>query len=210
MQLTVKGRKFWDENVYSLFFEEPTNHKPGQFLMVKALGIARAYSLANLPGKPAEFIIKAVGRMSNYLKTVEPGTKIEVFGPLGHFTLGNEKKSIFVAIGVGITPIISMLRYLEAYDPKRESVLIYGTRYEDKVIYGDYLRSLEEKMNFRLELAVSRPKEGEGKHVQDVLPDFIDPKAVYYICGTPAMGKEVINMLAAAGVPKERIRAELY
>src|SRR3954449_3503881 len=113
----------------------------------------RAYSLTSDPGRPDGFIsitIKNVdeGTVSPYLvRRGRPGSIVSLGGVEGEFVLPDPlpEKLLFISAGSGITPIMSMLRSLEHQDALDDVVHLHSDRSEDWVIFGDWLRGLDQR-----------------------------------------------------------------
>jgi ferredoxin-NADP reductase len=174
-------------------------HRPGQYLRI-GLDIDgvrhwRAYSLTSNPWRPDGLIsvtVKCVdeGTVSPYLvRRAEPGTIISLGGVEGDFVLADEppEKLMFVSAGSGITPIMSMLRYLDHSDTMNDVVLLHSARHTDEVIFGDELRSLAEREEgFRLHEQLTREhgRMGPGD-LEHLCPDWGEREA--YISGPGAL-----------------------
>src|SRR4051794_10397989 len=132
-------------------------HEPGQFLRIgvdiEGVRHWRAYSLTSDPERPDGFIsitVKNVdeGKVSPYLvHRGRPGCIVGLGGVEGDFVLPEELpgKLLFISAGSGITPIMSMLHHLDRKDALGDVVHIHSARTDDDVIFGDELRSLEER-----------------------------------------------------------------
>lgn len=122
---------------------EPQGHmgmqfQPGQFAWL-TLGSSpfalKEHPFSIAPGAaragPVEFGIKAVGDFTRALMTVQPGQKAYLDGPYGAFSTDRHARApgyVFIAGGVGIVPIMSMLRTLAGRGDRRPLVLFYGNR----------------------------------------------------------------------------------
>ncbi len=133
-------------------------HTPGQYLRIgldiQGVRHWRAYSLTSNPWREDGLIsitVKNVdeGEVSPYLvRTGRPGTIVSLGGVEGDFVLPEEHgddKLLFISAGSGITPIMSMLRYLDHADELHDAVLLHSARKTDEVIFGDELRDLAER-----------------------------------------------------------------
>jgi ferredoxin-NADP reductase len=132
-------------------------HEPGQYLRIgldiEGVRHWRAYSLTSDPARPDGLIsitVKNVdeGKVSPYLvRRGRPGTIVSLGGVEGEFLLPEHlpDKLLFISAGSGITPIMSMLRHLDQSDELGDVVLLHSARHADEVIFGDELRSLQER-----------------------------------------------------------------
>jgi ferredoxin-NADP reductase len=142
-------------------------HKPGQYLRIGVVidGVHhwRAYSITSEPSD--DFIcvtpkLVADGKVSPHLtRELQPGTIVRLGGVEGDFVLPDPPPAqlLFISAGSGITPIMSMLRALDADDALDDAVLIHSARTEDDVIFGPRLHAIDERRpGFRLHLQLTR------------------------------------------------------
>ncbi len=130
-------------------------HQPGQYLRVGVVidGVHhwRAYSLTSDPGRPDGCIsvtpkLVEEGVVSPHLnREIRPGAIVRLGGVEGTFVLPDEvpEKLLFISAGSGITPIMSMLRSLDADDAMPDVVHLHSAREPDGVIFGSQLRQLD-------------------------------------------------------------------
>jgi ferredoxin-NADP reductase len=155
-------------------------HKAGQYVRigVDIDGVRhwRAYSLTSAPDRPDGLIsitVKTVdeGRVSPFLvRRARPGTIVTLSDVEGDFVLSDAPPSrlLFITAGSGITPIMSMLRHLDATDELRDAVLLHSARHAEAVIFGPELRALARKRTgFRLHEQLT------GEHGR-IAPDDLD------------------------------------
>jgi stearoyl-CoA 9-desaturase NADPH oxidoreductase len=142
-------------------------HQPGQYLRVGVIvdGVHhwRAYSITSEPSDDFICITPKLvkeGKVSPHLTSkLNPGTILRLGGVEGDFTLPDPRpeKPLFISAGSGVTPIMSMLRALEQEDELDDAVLVHSARTEDEVIFGDFLRGLDERSGgFRLHLQLTK------------------------------------------------------
>ncbi|HEY8763943.1 MAG TPA: ferredoxin reductase [Solirubrobacteraceae bacterium] len=132
-----------------------SGHKPGQYLRIgldiEGVRHWRAYSLTSDPWREDGLIsitVKNVdeGKVSPYLvRRGRPGTVVGLGGVEGDFILPEQppQKLLFISAGSGITPIMSMLRYLGHNHDLNDVVLLHSARHTDDVIFGPDLRKLD-------------------------------------------------------------------
>jgi stearoyl-CoA 9-desaturase NADPH oxidoreductase len=132
-----------------------SGHKPGQYLRIgldiEGVRHWRAYSLTSDPWREDGLIsitVKNVdeGKVSPYLvRRGRPGTIVGLGGVEGDFILPEQppQKLLFISAGSGITPIMSMLRYLGHNHDLNDVVLLHSARHTDDVIFGPDLRKLD-------------------------------------------------------------------
>ncbi|MBW4062118.1 hypothetical protein HJC99_06105 [Candidatus Saccharibacteria bacterium] len=149
---------------------------------------------------------------------------IDVTGPFGGFVLDatRDKKAVFMAGGIGITPFISMLRYLSALRADNEVTLLYSCATQDDVPFAEELLSIQtEHPNLKVIFVV-------GKGPTDKLPQgqvatgFIAPELLdkvtaknytdrrFFICGPPVFMKAMSGTLLKHGAPKANVLTEAF
>lgn len=130
-------------------------HRAGQHL---ALGVDvngvrhwRSYSLTSDPGRPdgcLSITVRAVegGAVSTHLvRNASVGEIVRLGPPEGEFVLpfdAAQRRLLFITAGSGITPVMSMLRSLEAAAGINDVVHLHSERTADAVIFGEELRGL--------------------------------------------------------------------
>ncbi len=169
-------------------------------------------SSANLTSELA-FTIKELGDFSSTIKNMQPGQKIFIDGPYGAFSIDRQKHArqyAFIAGGVGITPIMSMLRTLAERKDTRPLVLIYANRDWESIIFREELETLKISLNLTLVHVLEKPPSGwigETGYVNQALLDKYLPGekernyVEVFICGPQPMMNAVETALAKIGVP---------
>ena len=223
--------------------------KPGQFLTFSlqvtdhssaATGgqraITRCYSLSDRP-QPASYriTIKRVttpvdrpdvppgASSSHFHDHVHDGDVLEVKAPSGHFFIDPDPSvpAVLVAGGIGITPMMSMLRWCLAEQPGRTVHLYYGVRNGDDHAFKPVLEQLAASQpNLHLHAVYSRPgpNDLQGRdfhHAGHVDIDLLrrtlpHGRHQFYICGPAPMMESLVPALVEWGVPKEDIHFEAF
>jgi len=174
-------------------------HKPGQYvrigLDIDGVRHWRAYSLTSDPFREDGLIsitpkVVEAGKVSPYLvREAGPGTIVTLSNVEGDFVLPDPPpdKLLFVSAGSGVTPIMSMLRYLDHEGALNDAVLLHSARHTDDVIFGAELRRLAERnAGFRLHEQMTREHGRMGPADLDRLcPDWREREA--YISGPSEM-----------------------
>lgn len=212
---------------------EPHGHEglkfhPGQFAWLKvdtspfAFG-EHPFSFSSNPEFPARlrFTVKELGDFTSRVKKVEPGARAYVDGPFGAFTLDRypSRGYVFIAGGIGITPVMSMLRTLVSRGDRRPLRLVYANPTWEDVTYREELPGLEEALNLEVTHVLEKPPDGwEGatgfvtkELLDEVLPGGLRRNELeYFLCGPPVMIDAVKDALTELGVPLERIEYEEF
>ncbi|MBS3102350.1 hypothetical protein J4458_02795 [Candidatus Woesearchaeota archaeon] len=203
------------------------NFFPGQFFMVSIEGdeenLKRAYSIASSPTEKnyLDIGLDKVGRFSTKLFDTKPGHVLIFKGPYGKFYFTDEMKNdlILIAGGVGITPLMSIIRYCKAKKLGNKIKFIYSVRTPADVIYKDELERIKkESHKFDYLVTVTRPEPGQnwsgktGRIDESLLEEHIqDIKgSLYFLCGPNEFVKSIIAMLEKLGVAKEQIKTDVW
>ncbi len=177
----------------------------------------RRFSLANAPGDDT-IVIATRLQQSAYkkeLNALEIGGTIKFAGPVGNFTLHEDKlqPAVFIAGGIGITPFYSMLRQASLEKSQREFILFYGNQTLADAAYIEELKNLNlENFTFVPVLAdgsESLPFES-GYISYELIKKYVKDleKPVFYVCGSPAMVSALSETLKELDIPSERTKVE--
>ncbi|MCC7044952.1 MAG: ferric reductase-like transmembrane domain-containing protein [Acidobacteria bacterium] len=212
---------------------EPVGHpgfsfQPGQFAWL-TLGHGsfamreHPFSIASAPDGAdgrVEFTIKALGDFTRTIGSVRPGEIAYVDAPYGAFTIERHPAAgyVFLAGGIGIAPIMSMLRSLAARGDDRPHLLVYAYRRWDRLTFRDEVDRLSSTMNLRVVYVLEEPPDdwtGErGRLSADLLarhlPADVRNDRVYFVCGPEPMIRAGERSLKALGVPMRRVHSELF
>lgn len=207
---------------------------PGQFVMLSANIekdgekelIKRAYSILSAPNHDylELTILKQLhGLMSNYVMTLKEGDIMDIEGPFGHFTFDDNMKFIvMVAGGIGIVPMMSMIRSLvNSPSAKKSDVkfkLFYSARKQDELLFADELKKhSEDNENFKYILTTTR----DNCDLDQCYPQRLEMDVFnmlfkhptwhnYFICGSLRFVQGMKDILTKEGVEKEKIKIEGY
>ena len=206
------------------FFE----HMPGQCAMLCVPGVSEGmFSITSSPTNKEyqEFSIKRCGMLTEMLHSLEVGSEITVRGPYGNNfpvdTVLKGKDLVFIAGGIGLAPLRSVINYVIDNRADYGKVdIIYGSRSADDLVQ---LKEIQEVwMNtpgINVHLTIDREQEGWNGHVGFV-PTFVKElgesgqvefgiNTISLICGPPIMIKFVLGALGDMGVSKTQIYTTL-
>jgi predicted ferric reductase len=193
--------------------------EPGQFFRWRFLTRelwwqSHPYSLSAMPQPNLMRItVKARGDHSGSLANLKPGTRIIAEGPYGAFTPSlTGRRVLFIAGGVGITPIRAMFAAL----PKRMSggiTLLYRASHPRDVVFSRELNAIADDRGAALHYLIgSRQQLGydplDAEHLQRTVPGLHRYEA--YVCGPSGMTQAAVESLVAAGIPRRRIHHESF
>ena len=194
-------------------------HEPGQCAMLSVPGISEAMiSITSSPTNKdfMEFSIKKCGCLTDWLHAMDEGQMITVRGPYGRpFPVDGAlagKNLVFVAGGIGLAPLRSVINYVRDNRDKYGRVdIIYGSRSkEDLVGYDEIVSEWMNTPDFHVHLTIDREQEGWDGHVGFV-PNYIAELGLCavntcaLVCGPPIMIKFSLPNLTNAGFDKTQI-----
>ncbi len=203
---------------------ECPSYRPGQFVCLRL----------NRPGRPSEehpftlsssptsaprltVTVKESGDFTDTISQTCTGDQALIDGPFGRFSFqfDSPESFIFVAGGVGITPLLSMLRYLRDTEDNRRAVLVYANTTEEDIIRREELENMPP--NITAAHVLNGPPDGWGGYVgyvnKEILRDCAGdllPMADVYLCGPPPMMDAVEGELRELNVPRRRIHSERF
>jgi predicted ferric reductase len=165
------------------------------------------------------FTIKDAGDFTRSIATLEPGASAYVEGPHGAFSVDRYEGDgcVFVAGGVGITPIMSMLRTLADRRDPQPHLLVYGARTPDEFTFHEEIQEVRTRLDLRVvEVASEAPPDWEGERGR-IDPSLLErwlpagrERYVYFICGPAPMMDSVEHSLRRAGVLWPSIYTERF
>ena len=206
----------------------PFEFEPGQFLTLSVLSAGRqfkrSYSIASSPCCHGwcEVTVKHEngGVVSGYLhEQAKEGDLLEASGPYGRFTFrGVESDSVvFLAGGVGITPLMSSIRYLTDQSWNGRIDLVYGCKDLESAIFRDELNQLARRHpNLHVSIVLSSESSeawtGPRGHITAELlgqiPEIRSRRL--HLCGPPVMMEGVRNELSKLGITQASVHSELF
>jgi predicted ferric reductase len=216
-------------DTYTLVLE-PEGHEglrfsPGQFAWIK---IQHAYTVEEHPFSFAssaeqkgrlEFGIKELGDFSSRIKDIRVGSRAYVDGPHGAFSVDRYQAAgyVFLAGGVGITPILSSLRTLADRRDPRPIVLFYAGKTWDDLAFREDIEALKERLDLKVVYVLEDPHEGwngeagfiDAKLLKRHLPEE-EIFRMYFVCGPGPMMDAVHGALLERRIPIEQIQMERF
>ncbi len=228
--VTVPVLATFDETptIKTIRFARPEgfDFEAGQFVTIRVpvdgKDYARCYSISSAPDVRGylEISVKRLGLVSSALHaTVRPGGMLSLKSPAGAFRYpaGDVRPIALLAGGIGITPLMSMLRHAVTTEPTRPVTLLYCARTEGDFAFGDELASLSWRHpQLRVQLAASQgatqphiyPGRIDESLLQATVPNLT--QAIVFICGPTQMIDDMKRLLAGLGVPAGQIRDEAF
>ena len=194
-------------------------HMPGQCAMLSIPGVGEAmFSITSSPTVKSyqEFSIKKCGCLTEWLHQMDVGQQITIRGPYGKpFPVDDALKGkdlLFIAGGVGLAPLHSVINYVL---DKRENYgkvdIVYGSRSKDDLLDLHEIQTewMKPENDLSVHLTIDRAQEGWDGHVAFV-PTYVkelgfDPNKTVLVCGPPIMIKFVLQALEELGFKRNQI-----
>jgi ferredoxin-NADP reductase len=193
----------------------PLKFMPAQFvnlgLVSRGKVVKRPYSIASSPdSRNLEFCIKIVGgEFTSLLPPLKIGAEFSVDGPFGPAFYDEKKDFVLIAGGVGIVPMMSILRH-RARRAGGQVILFYSARSSSQMPYLQELQALSRVPGIRVFLSLTREVcEGWPFHCGrfergDLLGNIPSPgRFAYFVCGKKEMVDEMREILLSIGANPE-------
>jgi len=241
----VVVRKVKESEEITSFYLQPEDKgeipgfQPGQFLTIKldipaqARPVIRTYSLSDYV-EPRDYYRLSIKReptppgldvmpgiASNFMHDhVHEGSVIPAKPPNGNFVLDVQKTlpAVLISNGVGITPMMSMVKAATRLNPRRPIWFIHGARDGRLHAFRDEVNAIaEQNPNLTIHFAYSRPREDDtGQYHSigyvdiDLIQSIVRQEAEYFLCGSPPFLNSIREGLKHADVPENRIFFEMF
>jgi len=223
------------ENVWTVKLVPPEgrtieDYLPGQFHFLtffRGPGLPVEEHHWTISSSPAQkdFVsstIKAVGDFTSTIGQTRPGDTAAVHGPFGRYSYRRhpeERDLVFLAGGIGITPLMAMLRHMQDTKDNRSIMLLYANRRENQILFRQELDQIAggKSPDLTVVHVLSRPDgdwAGETGHVdRERIEKYcgrnLDQK-VFYVCGPLQMAEGLIATLLKMGVSEKQVRREIF
>jgi ring-1,2-phenylacetyl-CoA epoxidase subunit PaaE len=239
-KLQVEEKRTETSDSVTLCLKQPglkkVKYLPGQYLTlvfrINKRKYIRPYSFSSSPGvdQHLEITVKRVpgGVVSNHINDfVNVGDQVEVIPPMGDFvfdkeTTNIEKHVVLWGAGSGITPLISIARYILYTKIGNKVQLVYGNRNMESVMFRNEILNMEKQFShnfktwhFHTQLSIVEGYTNiiEGRIspsiILSVMKQEVDlANTIHYICGPIGLKESVKNTLKTLSVPDENVFSE--
>lgn len=222
------------KDAFAFYFKREVNFEflPGQYVRmylpgtnIDGRGDLRPFTIASSPLEKEHIIIVTRIIQSAFKKRfseLTSGEKVKFYGPMGGFVLHEEEKSeqVFLAGGIGITPFLSMISYVDEKKLPLKIALFVSFSTVGDVIYKDKLEEIAQRnQNIKAVYTITKPEEsklpwsGETGRISEALikKHVTSPlEPLYYIVGPPQMVSAMEELVSTMGVPTQRILIENF
>ncbi len=224
LMLKLKSKTQLTPDTYDFVFylAKPINFTPGQYMeftfphpSTDSRGNRRYLSLASSPTEQELRLgIKFGNPPSSFkrnLLTLSSDQMITAGQLIGDFTLPKNpnKKLVFIAGGIGITPFRSIIKYLTDTNQRRDIVVLYSASTPDDFVYKDVLEAADKKLGIKT-IYVDTKTQGhmEAARLSKEIPDYKD--RMFYISGSHGVVVAFEDVLKNLGVPKNQTITDYF
>ncbi|HSR89520.1 MAG TPA: RnfABCDGE type electron transport complex subunit D [Candidatus Udaeobacter sp.] len=232
--LELKEKVLIAPDVYDFLFKQDKKmvFKPGQYMEwtlghedQDSRGMRRYFTIASSPAE--EYLrmgVKFYPNASSFKKSIlhlEPGDKIIASQLAGDFVLpsNKDKKLVFIAGGIGITPFRSMVKDLLDRKEKRDIILIYSNYRPVDIVYRDVLDQAERELGIKTIYTVtdlaSCPDDWpcergfiDEQKIMRLIPDY--KERTFYLSGSHSMVVAFDENLRKIGIKKMQIKKDFF
>ena len=206
------------------------HYRPGQFVTIKAaIGqqtLNRSYTLSSSPTRPDDFeiSIKRVdgGPFSNWIcDQLQVGDRLSMSGPFGHFSCAPRPapRLLLLSAGSGITPMLSMARWLADQQAEVNVVFAHAARNQSELMFADEMAELTHaNPNMRVRITLTQEPEKCGwrgsrgrlsrAFLRRAVPDLCEREV--YLCGPEGFMATAEALLERAGLPPGQLHRESF
>jgi len=203
---------------------------PGQFQFIKFLRGRKLpeeehhWTISSSPSqkKHLSSTIKELGDFTSTIGETKPGDKAVVHAPFGRFSYllhPGEKELVFVAGGIGITPLMSMLRYMRDKKETLPVTFLYGNPNQESIVFFQELQEIEKEGHPRLKMVhvLSHPEDDwtgergyiDREKIEKYCGDNLSQKG-FYVVGPPILIQKTIQNLRNMGIKDKQIHMEIF
>lgn len=223
------------KGVWTLKFAPPEGQRrfdflPGQFqfiTLIRGRGLAEEEHHFTISSSPAEAgfhtsTIKESGDFTATIGQTRPGDLAVIQAPFGRFSHvfhPEARDLVFIAGGIGITPLMSNLRHLRDVRGDKRVLLLYANKGEEDIVFREELAQIEAGSRPEVQVVHILSRAGEawagerGRLDRGKIKELCGERlktAMFFLCCPPPMLKSLCLILAGLGVPKERISYEYF
>lgn len=231
--LKLKEKIKISDNAYEFTFDKENNfnYKAGQYmewtipqLITDGRGNRRYFTIAS---SPTENELKLGIRFNvpsssfkNFLLKMERGEKIVASNLSGNFVLPKDKnkKIVFIAGGIGITPFRSMIKYLTDKKEDRKIILFYACKTTDEIAYKKLLEEFEKNVSLKIFYLISDGPFFKNSNIVNgrlnekiITQKVADFKtSLFYLSGPELMIRSYKEILLNMGINRSNILTDYF
>jgi predicted ferric reductase len=200
---------------------------PGQFALISLTSPQlpnqfHPFTISSSPSRAdaIQFTIRCCGDWTRRIGELREDDLARIQGPYGrfsHLTLHPDREIIMVAGGIGITPMLSMLRFMSDHEDPRRITLIWSNRSRAHFFGSDELEALQEKLTDFKWVPIFTREAPEGYQVGrlddrslEALLGRCGRDAAVFLCGPPEMVMQIRSALKRIGFSHKAIYTEAF
>jgi len=180
------------------------------------------FTISSTPSRASnlQFTIRSCGDWTDAIGGLRRGDKAFIGGPygnFGHLRFPESREFIMVAGGIGVTPMLSMLRFMADVKDERKITLIWSNRTRNRIVYPDEFFDLGKRLGGLsvIHVLTREPEYGGERGRLDKaklerLLSGCSRRATVFICGPPIMMRETYRALRTIGFPRRSICMERF
>jgi ferredoxin-NADP reductase len=218
MKLTLIEKKEIADQIFSFIFKADIKlkWKAGQYLIYSLehknkdlRGKMRFFTISASPFENYPTITTKIAKTSSSFKktlsNLKIGDEILAKGPDGDFVIKNaNKKYIFIAGGIGITPFISIIRQLNFGKNKINVTLLYCGKNDDLPFRNELEKISKNHKEFRIKYFINKRVD------KNALQKFVNIQNIFYVSGPDPMVEAMQKLLIELGISKENIKEDYF
>lgn len=206
---------------------EVFSYIPGQFAFItpKSTDLPEEehpFTISSPPSRPdaLQFVIRSQGDWTSKINRLKSGEPVFIDGPYGlfsHMVTPGNGPIIMIAGGIGITPMLSMLRYMSDLDDQRQILLIWSNRTREYIVFPEEFENFKRNLQhlkiihiFTRDPGDSGEKGRLDKTKLERLLERYSRKSKVFICGPFEMMKEINRAIKKIGFSSSRVYKEEF
>jgi len=200
---------------------------PGQFAFITPVSARvskeeHPFTISSTPSRPdtLQFVIRSLGDWTRQINRLKAGESVLIDGPYGlfsHMASPDNDPIIMIAGGIGITPMLSMLRYMADVDDQRQILLIWSNKTKDHVVFPETFKTLGHRLqHLQIIHVITRDSRSDGKkgrldqtQLEKLLKGWSRNSSVF-ICGPFEMMKTMSRAVKKIGFSSTRVYKEEF
>lgn len=213
------------KDIWSIYFKgKQVAYKPGQFMYLRLLrkgklSSSHPFTISSSPTwELLTVTAKELGDFTFTIKDTKVGDLAMIDAPYGVFSFLNHDcdRLAFIAGGIGITPFMSMLRYIYDNRVEKQVTVIWGNKDEEGLCFQEELNNMALEMkNIEVVYVMSAQESWRGEKGRiggKVIDKYVHDLDMchFFVCGPPMFSLAIMKMLREKGVPDRRIHHELF
>lgn len=204
-------------------------HKPGQFGFLRVLGDRAVtseehpFSISSAPGNETiDLTIKNSGDWTSKVQDIAPGAKARLDAPYGLFDpelYDCTGGAVFIAGGIGITPVLGILRHYAKNAPSYKAIIFWAVNKESELIRREEIESICDSIKgFKfVPVAAESSFAGETGYINEqLMRKYIEAEGLdynklrFFFCGPSPMRPKIYKALKSMGIKKKMIHSENF